>query len=202
MTANDSQLKSEIRAKIRQLRRSINLQHSQQAGESITQSLIQNSTYQQSQSVACFISFDGEVDTRPIIQHLHQDGKTCLLPYLRPSKPNKLWFIPFNQGDPLQTNRFGIPEVQKGIQHAMRVSEIDLILIPMVAFDSHGNRLGMGGGFYDATLAHLNRSEFKYTRPTILGIGFEAQKVEFIPAESWDFQLDSVITEVNTYQFS
>ena len=193
--------KTAIRREIRKLRNQINSQESLDAGESLTRHLASMPQYQNAQSVACFLSFDGEINTSPLISMLHQDKKVCLLPYLRPSKPNRLWFLPFAKGDRLINNRLGIPEVSKGINFAHRISTIDLLLMPLVAFDSDGNRLGMGGGFYDATLSHLLEPDFRHRRPLCLGIAFERQKVEHLPKEPWDFPLDGVITEKEIYRF-
>ncbi|MCW8879779.1 MAG: 5-formyltetrahydrofolate cyclo-ligase [Kangiellaceae bacterium] len=193
--------KREIRQTVRQLRNQISQQESTQAGNNLCEHLLSMREYPKAKSVACFLSFDGEINTGPLISKLHQDNKICLLPYLRPSKPNRLWFMPYEKGDKLIRNRLGISEVCKPVNSSHRISTIDLLLMPLVAFDINGNRLGMGGGFYDASLCHLLDPEFKHQRPLCLGIAFERQKLNRLPKEPWDFPLDGVITENKIYRF-
>lgn len=194
--------KSVIRQKVRKLRNQISPRESLVAGEHLCEHLVSMKQYRDAHSVACFLSFDGEINTAPLISALHQDNKICLLPYLRPSKPNKLWFMPYGKGDRLLKNRLGIPEVSKPINYAHRISTIDLLLMPLVAFDIKGNRLGMGGGFYDATLSHILEPGFIHRRPQCYGIAFERQKMEDLPNEPWDFPLDGAITENTIYRFN
>ncbi|WP_210330504.1 5-formyltetrahydrofolate cyclo-ligase [Aliikangiella sp. G2MR2-5] len=200
--SSTQQLKSEIRNQIREVRRSINKKYSLNAGLNVTRQLIELESYRLAKNIACFLSFDGEINTTPLIKQIQQDKRYCLLPKLRPSKPNRLWFFPFEAGEQLLPNRLGIPEVQKSVNFAIAPSKIDLLLMPLVSFDEHGNRLGMGGGYYDATLAHLVDEKNKSLRPTCIGLAFEQQKVEKIPVEKWDYPLDGVLTEKQLYLFN
>jgi len=76
--------------------------------------------------------------------------------------------------------------------------ELDLVLLPLVGFDEHGNRLGMGGGFYDNTFQHIK----KHKTAAFIGLSYECQKVESCPHEPWDLSLDAVITPERHYSFS
>jgi len=201
LEASTEQQKNLIRQEIRQLRQSISAETSFSAGKSAASNLESLPEFEKAKQIACFLSFDGEIDTSPVIELIQKRGKTCLLPYLRPSKPNRLWFLPFYPGDKMKKNRYGIPEVDKGSENAVRISQIDTILMPLVAFDIEGNRLGMGGGFYDATLAYLKEPEFENSRPSCLGFAFEKQKVNSIPCESWDYKIDAVVTDSKIYRF-
>lgn len=98
----------------------------------------------------------------------------------------------------MRPNRFGIEEVDALPNYAIKVSEIDLVLLPLVAFDQSGNRLGMGGGFYDATFTHLKS---KKTKPLFIGLAYQSQLVENLPSDPWDLPLDGVCTEESFYQF-
>ena len=150
------QQKKIIRQEIRQLRKSISQEKSQQAAQELAKRLKVDSRYKNALNIACFISFDAEINTNPLIDMLFYDCKKVYLPKLKPVKPNRLWFMPYQQNSKLLDNRIGIPEVDLTVNHAIAVSKLDIILMPLVAFDLKGNRLGMGGGFYDATLAHLS----------------------------------------------
>ena len=72
--------------------------------------------------------------------------------------------------------------------------DLDLVLVPLVAFDDRGNRLGMGGGYYDQTFAFLSQRQH-YRRPTLLGVAYEFQRLVALPVQAWDIPLDGVATE-------
>lgn len=196
-----NQHKAEIRQTVRQLRQSVTQQAALNAATDISDKMTQLPFYQQSSHIACFLSFDGEIGTQFIIERLLQDKNQCFLPKLRPTKPNRLWFMPYQRNTPLEQNRFGIAEPNLPVNQARAVSQLDIILMPLVAFDDQGNRLGMGGGFYDATLAHLAKEDHQ-SQPKCIGIAYDDQKVTDIPAEPWDFPLDGVLTEKAFYDFN
>lgn len=76
---------------------------------------------------------------------------------------------------------------------------LDLIVMPLAAFDASGNRVGMGGGYYDRTLA-ATACERGWRRPTLIGLAFEAQRVAAIPAREWDVPVDWIATEAGVYR--
>ncbi len=190
-----------IRTQSRKLRQAISSEQALRSGEQLCHQLQSLKVYQQAQSVACYISFDGEINTNKIINAIQTDNKICLLPKLKPLKPNRLWFMPYKKSDCLLNNRFGIPEVDLCVSQSVAVSKINLLLMPLVAFDETGSRLGMGGGFYDATLAHLKLQMFNNKKPVCLGLAYEAQKFVSIPVQKWDYPLDGVVTEKRVYWF-
>jgi 5-formyltetrahydrofolate cyclo-ligase len=197
------QQKQTIREKIRKVRSQITGTQAEDAGLALAQQLQTNKHYKNANNIACFLSFDGEINTQPIIDMIIKDKNVCFLPKLKPTKPNRLWFMPYDLATKLENNRLGIPEVDLPINHAIAVSQIDLILMPLVAFDLVGNRIGMGGGFYDATLAHLvdKKSTGSLVKPLSLGIAYQQQLVNKVPAQKWDFPLDGVLTQQNFYWF-
>lgn len=197
---NQKQTKAEIRQTIRKRRQNISSGESTRAGIALTKQIINHPVYKTSQNIACFISFDGEIDTQPLIQRIWQDKKNAFLPKLKPNKPNRLWFMPYQPQDKLVRNHLGIPEVNLSVNHAIRISKLDLILMPLVAFDTTGNRLGMGGGFYDATLAYFHE-EKSLKQPSLCGLAFEQQKTDKIPTDPWDIKLDGIFTEKKYYDF-
>lgn len=94
-------------------------------------------------------------------------------------------------GDRLRANQFGILE-PSGKRESLPCGELDLILAPLVGFDHLGNRLGMGGGFYDRAL--LN-SQPRLLRPQLVGVAHGCQQVTQVPAQRWDKQLNWILTE-------
>ena len=93
----------------------------------------------------------------------------------------------------MRPNRFGIAEPELGKNPTAPVWTLDIILLPLVAFDRAGNRMGMGGGFYDRTLARLNNSAME--RPLLIGLAHHCQEVEHLQAQSWDIPLDIIATD-------
>ena len=147
--------------------------------------------------VACYLANDGEMDLGPVMAMLRRNGRQVLLPSLH---GNGLWFFPYDCDTPLTPNRFGIPEPDVAAHSRCRARDLDLVLMPLVAFDPTGNRLGMGGGFYDRTFSYLrNRSTWK--KPLLLGIAYEFQRLDSLPSQSWDVPLHGVATEKHLYRF-
>jgi len=195
----NQQHKSKIRQVIRDQRKSLSSLEISLAGKLLLKNLLKSHWLHTNQKVACFLSFDSEISTQSIIKEIPKFNSDCFLPKLKPYKPNRLWFMPYQIQSRMEDNRYGIPEVDLPVNRAIAVSDLDLVLLPLVAFDKIGNRLGMGGGFYDATFAHLRN---KKKRPKFIGLAFELQKVESLPSDSWDLPLDGVCTESSFYSFS
>ena len=107
---------------------------------------------------------------------------------------------PWQRSTPMAPNRFGIPEPDLPAASRCPVLALDLVLVPLVAFDEAGNRLGMGGGFYDRTFRYL-RHRTCWRRPHLVGIAYDAQRVPAIDARRWDVPLDAVVTETALHRF-
>ncbi|MBU0499754.1 MAG: 5-formyltetrahydrofolate cyclo-ligase [Gammaproteobacteria bacterium] len=160
----------------------------------IAESLARLPIIQRSRWVALYQSDDGEVDLTLFQRHLLKSGKRPCLPVLRPGRVNRLWFAPFAPDKPLHLNRFGIPEPDTRRQPPLRLRAIDVILMPLVGFDASLNRLGMGGGFYDRTLA--SHAWSRWRRPRLIGIAHECQRVHALETRPWDIPMDFVVTEL------
>ncbi len=123
-------------------------------------------------------------------------GLTWCLPVLGPEKT--LRFAPWRPGDALASNRFGIPEPDVDDESLLAPEAMALVVVPLVGFDSHGHRLGMGGGWYDRSFAFRNR---KVAPPWLVGAAFGAQQVGTLVAADWDVALDAVCSERDTFLF-
>ncbi|MDQ7048469.1 MAG: 5-formyltetrahydrofolate cyclo-ligase [Enterobacterales bacterium] len=193
-----AQSKSLIRKQIRQKRQSLSLQQANQAGISLAKQLSAHLSIQPAHKIACFLSFDREIATQSVIQQIFNANARCYLPKLRPLKPYRLWFMPYFPKSPVSKNHYGIDEVDQSLSEAIRPSTLDIVLMPLVAFDRQGNRLGMGAGYYDATFAHLAKSQ---KRPKFIGLAYEFQRQKTLPFDPWDIPLDGVCTEQGFYDF-
>ncbi len=154
-----------------------------------------------SRRIACYFPCNGELDLTPVMQRIWAMGKQCYLPVLDELSSDRLWFAQYRQGDPLWLNRFGIPEPCRPGRWLVKPWQLDLILAPLVAFDSHGNRLGMGGGHYDRTLAFLRRRRH-WLRPRFYGVAYEFQKIDRLQRQAWDVPLHGIVTERHIYRIT
>jgi 5-formyltetrahydrofolate cyclo-ligase len=123
--------------------------------------------------------------------------RRCYLPVL-PRRGRVMRFGRIAGKTPMQRNRYGIPEPVDA--RPLRARQLDLLLMPLVGFDAQGYRLGMGGGYYDATLAFMRHRRW-WRRPRLVGIAYECQRVETLPRDPWDMPLDAVLTEARLYRF-
>ncbi len=144
---------------------------------------------------AAFLSNDGEPELGPLFQRAWRMGKLAYLPALH---GNSLWFLPFSSEAPMVSNRFGIAEPACHPDRRVKAYALDLVLVPLVAFDELGSRLGMGGGYYDRAFAYLNARK-RWRRPQLLGVAFEFQRADEIPSRPWDVRLDGIITDLGFY---
>ena len=135
-----------------------------------------------------YISFDGEISTDKLIKILWAQGKQVYLPVLHPFNPNHLLFLRYLPDTPMLKNKFGIWEPKLNVQNVLPLDELDILFTPLVAFDKQGNRLGMGGGFYDRTLQNWQNTSF-----IPVGLAHQCQQVEQLPTEVWDVPLHQIL---------
>lgn len=158
-----------------------------------------NAIFVRAKTVAFYYPSDGEINPMPLLDTAVRMGKQCYLPCLAPNfnlpRRNQLWFARYTPGDRLMLNKFGIGEPVYG--PPIVTQALDLILMPLVCFDPEGNRLGMGKGFYDATLAFVNRPNWH--RPTLLGLAHEIQHSDELTHDPWDIPLHGVATNERIY---
>jgi 5-formyltetrahydrofolate cyclo-ligase len=134
--------------------------------------------------VMAFWSFGSEVDTAPLIERLHEGGKTVALPRVEGADVVPIAYRP---GDAVRSTSFGASEPIEGRE--LDAAELELVVVPGVAFDRSGGRVGYGGGFYDRLIARLRLGV-----PTI-GVAFSLQLVPEVPAGGMDRRIDAIVTE-------
>ena len=187
-----------LRRRLKAGRKALSGQARQRAVQAIVSRLEQDSRFRRARRIAAYVSHGGEVDTSLLLALVTTHGKACYLPVLHPTRKGRLWFVRWFAGDPLRRNRWGIPEPLPGPGKRVHPRWLDVIVVPLLGFDERGHRLGMGGGFYDRSLAFVNRTGLQ-RRPRLIGIAFESQRVTALQPRPWDVQLDSVITEQAQY---
>lgn len=180
---------------MRKRRRALTRAQQKHAASRLFRLVATSSLFRFSRRIAFSLANDGEISPHLLLQEAQQRGKQCYLPVLHPVGPARLQFKEWKKGHPLHKNQFGIPEPRDGKRCAPRA--LSLVLMPLVAFDATGNRLGMGKGYYDRTFAFLGRSASR--RPRLLGLAHECQRVEKLEVESWDLPLDGIVTDEDWY---
>ncbi len=192
--------RSDPRKQLRRQRCALNPAEHLQRSNRLCQRLIQHRLFRNSQRIAAYLSADGEVDARPLIEQAWSTDKQVYLPVLRPFGDNRLWFARYEPDTRLVANRYGIAEPEMDHAHRIEAFALDLVLTPLVGFDVQGNRLGMGGGFYDRSFAHLLRRRH-WLKPRLVGLAFDFQQVARLPAQPWDVPLTAIATEDRITEF-
>ncbi|WP_430460606.1 5-formyltetrahydrofolate cyclo-ligase [Thalassolituus sp. LLYu03] len=190
--------KPEIRRAIRQRRNQLTRRQRQQAARQLLHTLRQAPHFQYASRIALYLTNDAEIDTAILLRDLQRRGRQIFLPVLHPLKKGHLSFLPYQRHTTMVKNRFGISEPSFRHTKATPTRFLGLICMPLVAFDGTGNRLGMGGGFYDRTLMFMRKSGHK---PALIGLAYELQKWDELPAEPWDIRLNGIATERTLYRF-
>jgi 5-formyltetrahydrofolate cyclo-ligase len=192
--------RNDLRRRLRAQRQALTPSEQTHAAQALAARLAATRQFRVSRRVALYLPNDGEIDPQGILKRLWQAHKTCYLPILSRLRHDRLWFAPITPDTPLAFNRFGIPEPQVPARSWRRAQDLDLILMPLVAFDASGNRLGMGGGFYDKSLAFL-RHRVRWHKPHLLGLAHDFQRVARLNACAWDVPLEGVATDRALYLF-
>ncbi len=165
----------------------------------ITTQLLQQPIFEQAQRIAVYLAHRNEVSTEKIIQDIWAQGKQCYLPVLAPDMPNSLHFLPYTAETVLQPNTYKILEPIWDASACLPAQDFDLVITPLVGFDKHCHRIGMGAGYYDRSFAFMNTSP-RPQHPKLVGLGYELQKLDNIEPQPWDITLDAVFTENTVYQ--
>lgn len=191
--------KSALRRSLRRARLNVPADVRRQAGQRVERLALHHHLIAKGRRVGLYMPSKGELDCLPLLNRALWLGAECYLPIVPHHSQRKLWFTRLVAGHHWAENRFGIPEF--GHRHdKFRASWLDVVFMPLLGFDTRGYRMGMGGGFYDASLAFLGRRR-RWRRPRLIGLAFEVQKVPRLPEDPWDIPLDGVLTERRFYRF-
>nr|WP_090965856.1 5-formyltetrahydrofolate cyclo-ligase [Pantoea varia] len=185
-----------IRQQVRHLRRAMTDDQQALAAEQLAELALNYAPITTARNIALFLSVDGELNTRPLIARLWHMKKAVYLPVLHPFSPGNLLFLRYSSDTPLHTNKLRIPEPPLDIRQLITLDQLDLMMVPLVAFDKHGQRLGMGGGFYDRTLQNWRQHGF-----LPVGLAHDCQQVDSLPVEEWDVPLPAVMTPSKLWQW-
>lgn len=182
--------KTSLRSMLRQRRQAISASAQRSAAHALTHSVLQLPCWHSAQRIAVYMAADGEIDPQPLARMARAAGKEIFLPVINADL--HLHFSYWSAQTELVPNRYKIPEPPVDAP-LCPTPELDVIFLPLVGWDLRGGRLGMGGGFYDRTLAAVKG-------PVLVGLGYDGQRVADIPRDDWDVELDYIATEVALYR--
>jgi 5-formyltetrahydrofolate cyclo-ligase len=188
-----------VRRSLRMARRMLSPQEQRAHAQALRKFFRRNSYCLQGRRIGAYWPADGELDVQPTLALAERLGAAIYLPMLRPGKKRQLLFVPYSAGTRLKKNRLGISEPTSDRSSSKLPWMLDLLLVPLVGFDRDCNRIGMGGGFYDRTLAYIRQRKY-WRRPRLIGIAHECQRVDYLAPQPWDVPLDAVATESRLYR--
>jgi 5-formyltetrahydrofolate cyclo-ligase len=188
----------QLRRLLRHNRRALSPAEQRQAAKGLYRQLAQNPLFRRARHVSLYLPMDGEIDPRLLLRAAQKRGKTTYLPVLSAWPRTKMVFQRVRPGEKFKPNRFRIPEPRINARRQRKIWTLDLVLMPLVGFDPEGGRLGMGGGFYDRSLAYLARRK-TWRKPILLGLAHECQKVAKLAVASWDVPLAGTVTDKRWY---
>lgn len=190
--------KSQLRRQMRAARRALTINQQRTASRQLCNRLALCAEVQSARHIGVYWPMDGEVDLRPLLQRF--SSKQFYLPVL-PNRPRQQLMFHRWYGEPLSfRNRYGIPEPLPGGPRSATCAPhfLDLVLLPLVAFDPSGARLGMGAGLYDRTFAF--KHSLPGSGPQLIGVAHQLQCVDQLPVDNWDIPLAIVATDRHLYR--
>lgn len=191
--------KRTLRRELKQKRRALSSYQQRQAAIALSQRLKRLPEIRRAKRISLYLPVNGEIDPTPLLPWLRQRNVEIYLPVLRPFSANSLWFVTYRATTPMVKNRFGIaepcPRFAANKRHRLPAWALDTLIVPLVGFDARANRMGMGGGFYDRSLAFMRRPG---PAPTLIGVAHACQQVEALPVDPWDIPLSAVVSDQST----
>jgi 5-formyltetrahydrofolate cyclo-ligase len=184
------QFKVALRNTMKQIRSKMTIPYRSASSNQVCTRIRSLEHYRQAKTIALYFAVNGEIDLNSLWSSAPLQGKFCYFPVL--NNDLTLSFLPATPNTLFKNNKYGIPEPEVSHDLALPVEELDLIIIPLVAFDARCTRLGMGAGYYDRTLEKKKNGVF-------IGVAYQFQRVDFLEPQPWDVPLDAVITQKAIY---
>lgn len=199
MISSQGLSRAQLRKQLRQLRRDLPASEQRLAAQQLYRQLSHHPTFRRSKHIALYLANDGEINPQHLLKAAQKRGKQVYLPVLRRWPKTHMDFQPLKRYGKLARNRFGIAEPVYQPRLRRPAWALDLLCLPLVGFDAQGQRLGMGGGFYDRALSYLKRRQH-WRSPSTYGLAHQCQQVDRLEQAQWDIPLDAIITPKKRYQ--
>ena len=183
--------KKTLRQQLRRQRSALSPNQQARLSQQAVQHLLRHPRVRSARLIAFYWPVRGEINPL-LLRKLGNSKQRFYLPIIqKPATPLK--FVRWDKHTHFKPNSFRIPEPWPRYRHALAATAFDLVIMPLVAFDQTGTRLGMGGGFYDRTFAF--KQQRSYRRPLLVGFAYQFQQVSQLERANWDIALDAVVTE-------
>ena len=189
---------TDLRAQLRAQRRAVPAHERASASRQFARILRRARLLRPGRRVAVYVAHDREADPSMIVRLARRNRCELYLPAIIDYRRRRMAFLRYARDTRLRPNRYGIGEPERRNSPRIAIGHLDLVLVPLVAVDARGTRLGTGAGFYDRALQHL-RAGRRWRRPKLIGLAYEFQRVEQLAARAWDVPLDALITEKGLY---
>ena len=183
-------IRQQIRQQMRAMRLALSDEVQTRAANHIREKFTALPVFDGSTNIALYLPMKGEISTLPIIESCWAHGKSVYLPLVHPFTRGHLLFQRYMPETPLDIHDYGMQEPKLDVREILPLHQLDVICTPLVAFDQKGQRLGMGGGFYDRTLACIPRG----SKIQVLGLAHDCQGMTRLPSASWDVPLPFILT--------
>ena len=187
-------MKNTVRNTLRKKRSQLSLELQRSKSEKIISLVKQNKAFIDATNIGFYHSVRGEADPAELrnLETPQNHHKRFYLPVLSPDKNQGLLFGEVTSQTQFKNNKFDIPEPVFNKNNLVEGKSLDLVLVPLLGFDNKGNRLGMGGGYYDRCFAFKKHTK---TKPILMGFAYDFQEIDSLNPEAWDVGLDMVATE-------
>ncbi|GAB6085247.1 5-formyltetrahydrofolate cyclo-ligase [Alkaliphilus crotonatoxidans] len=182
-------MKKQLRKAVLERREALSPETVIKNSHQILERLVTMTEYLKAKNVMLYLSFQREVMTQQIISDLFQHRKRVFIPVTVPKTKELIVSELLSLEDDLEVGNFGVLEPKKEALRPFSAQELDLVLVPGVAFDTRGYRIGYGAGYYDRFLPTLTPGV-----PTI-GLAHEVQMIEQVPNDSYDIPVEKIVTE-------
>jgi 5-formyltetrahydrofolate cyclo-ligase len=190
--------KTVLRRQLRATRQAVPDKTRRHAGQALLRHALRHRLLAANKRIGFYMPANGEIDVMPLLNRAYAMGVQCFLPIVPGRGQLKMWFSRLGHQPHLprhwRLNRFGIPEYHAPNGQRLRASQLLRVFMPLLGFDARGYRIGMGGGYYDASLA-FRTTRKAWRAPDLIGVAFSAQQAEKIPDDPWDVPLDGILTE-------
>lgn len=186
-----------MRDSLRHLRKNLLISEQKAASKAVCDLVTKQDFFTSANHLAFYLSFDGELNPKPILEKAMEEHKSCFLPVISRNNQHEMCFKLYEEDTSLKENKWGIQEPSK-LRPPISPLDLEVVFVPLVGFDEKCFRLGMGKGFYDKAFNFKNQN--LVAKPLLVGLAYECQRVQKVPIESWDVRLDLVVTAERIYR--
>ena len=187
------QQKNKLRAQLLQKRNALSKEQQADYSQKICHQVITSNCFKKAEKIAFYMPVKGEANPLALQEN---NNKSFYLPVLSSQQAFHLIFVKINANTRYKNNKYTIPEPIYKEKDILPAMQLDLVIMPLVAVDKAGNRMGMGGGYYDRTFAFKQNK--KINQPQLLGFAYDFQLIPSLSPASWDIPLDYIATN-NTF---